>query len=446
MNRSAATLVEQVGDYSHLFDRMSVGARFDDACSEGSIRLATDPEVLRASTAASRARRLLEVEQVRLAGEIAARSDRFLAAPLATRMGASGPSDLVAEVTGLPREIAGTMVRLAEAIRPGQPLTGEPLPAERPHVAEAFGAGLMDLTVAAALVRTMRKVAPALSRDEALQLERQLVERTQEGSTADQLLAHFRQVPDHADPEGIGRRFDDQVAKASVTKRKHDDGITRWILDLDALTSGFFETALNANTSIRRFALEIGDDRGHVGDDDRRPLAQRRVEGIARIAKRAIKDDDGQVAGTAVTLLVTMSDDALETGLGAAALIGCGDSIPASVARSLAAHAEIIPVVLSGSSQALDLGTGRRFFSEAQRRAMALRDRGCAGPCCDSPLAWCDAAHIRPAGYGPTSVANGILLCWRCHQLLDRHGWQVTREKGRWLGPRPPAPARREAA
>ena len=438
MNRSGETLVAQVGEYVHLFDRVSTGARFDDALSDGPLRLSTDPEVLQASATASRARRLLEVEQVKLAGEIAARSDRSSDTSLAARMGASGPADLVAQVTGLPREQAGTMVRLAEAIRPRESLTGEPLPPERPHVAEAFSEGRLDLSVAAAMVRTLRKVAPALATDELLDLERTLVQRSQEGYTADELLAYFRLVPDYADPEGIGLRFDQQVAKASITTRKLENGLTRWVLDLDALTNGFFQTALDANTAITRFRIEVGDDRGHLGDDDRRPLPQRRVDGLARMAERAIKDDDGQVGGTAVTLLVTMTEDALTTGLGSATLLGCDENIPASVARTLAAEAEIIPVVLGGRSQVLDLGVGRRFFSAAQRRAMALRDRGCAGPNCDAPLAWCDGAHIRPAGYGPTSVDNGILLCWRCHLLLDQHGWQVSREDERWWWTPPP--------
>jgi 5-methylcytosine-specific restriction protein A len=438
MNRSAETLVERVAEFTRLFDRVSVGGRFDGADSNGPIRLATSPEVLQASVEASRLRRLMEVEQVKLAGEIAARSDRFSEDSLAARMGASGPSDLVAQVTGLPREQAGTMVRLAEAIRPRESLTGEPLPPLRPHLADAFGAGRLDLTVAAALARTLRKVAPAISADELLALEEQLVERTQEGFTADQLLEYLRQVPDFADPDGIGQRFDDQVARASVTKRRLDDGLTRWVLDLDALTNGLFETALDANTAIKRFRITMGDDAGHHGDDDRRLLAQRRVDGLARVAKRAIKEDDGHVAGAAVTLLVTMTEEALRTGLGAATLLGCDQSIPASIARMLAAEAEIIPVVLGAKSQTLDLGQGRRFFSEAQRRAMALRDKGCAGPCCDNPLSWCDAAHINPAGYGPTAVENGILLCWRCHLLLDRYGWQVVRDSGRWWWTPPP--------
>ncbi|WP_375386933.1 DUF222 domain-containing protein [uncultured Amnibacterium sp.] len=437
MNRSATTLVEEVEAYAHLFDAVSVGGRFEDSASDGPIRLSSDPQLLQACTAASRARRLMEAEQVKLAGEIAERSDRIRNEPLAARMGASGPADLVAQTAGVPREQAWAMIRVAEAIRPRESLSGGALPAERPHVAAAFEAGLLDLTVAAALVRTLRTVAPALSSAEVLELERQLVDRTQEGYTADELLAFLRRVPTHANPEGIGRRFDAQVAAASVTKRNLDNGLTRWVLDLDALTNGFFQAALDANTSIRRFRLEMGDG-PHLDEDDRRPLAKRRVDGVARMAKRAVKDDDGQVCGTAVTLLVTMTEEALRTGAGAATILGCNEDIPASVARMLAAEAEIIPVVLGGRSQVLDFGTGRRFFSEAQRRAMALRDQGCAGPCCDNPLAWCDAAHIRPAGYGRTSIDNGILLCWRCHLLLDEHGWQVDRDDGRWWWTPPP--------
>ena len=116
----------------------------------------------------------------------------------------------------------------------------------------------------------------------------------------------------------------------------------------------------------------------------------------------------------------------------------CGTEISASVARMLAADAEIIPVVLGGRSQPLDLGTGRRYFSRAQRRAMVIRDGGCVGPACDAPPGWCDGAHIRPAGYGPTSLENGVLLCWRCHLLLDQHGWQIHRIGDRWWWTPPP--------
>ena len=162
------------------------------------------------------------------------------------------------------------------------------------------------------------------------------------------------------------------------------------------------------------------------------------MDGIRLLAKKALKVDDGQVGGTAVTLLVTMTEDALKTGLGMAQLPDCGSEIPGSIARLLAADAEIIPVVLGGKSQPLDLGLGRRFFSMAQRRAMVIRDGGCVGPACDAPPSWCDGAHIRPAGYGPTDLDNGVLLCWRCHLLLDVQGWHLERIDHRWWWTPPP--------
>jgi len=74
----------------------------------------------------------------------------------------------------------------------------------------------------------------------------------------------------------------------------------------------------------------------------------------------------------------------------------------------------------------------------AQRRAMVIRDGGCIGPNCDAPPSWCDGAHIRPAGYGPTDLDNGVLLCWRCHLLHDTHGWQLERIEDRWWWTPPP--------
>ena len=224
-----------------------------------------------------------------------------------------------------------------------------------------------------------------------------------------------------------------------MTRRELKNGLFRWVIDIDALTDGFLKTAVDANTAIKRSLLTTPDEPAADPDtEDRRPLAQRRVDGLRLLAKKALKMDDGQVGGTAVTLLVTIPLDSLRSGRGTAELPDCGSEISASVARMLAADAEIIPVVLGGKSQPMDLGLGRRFFSEAQRRAMAVRDGGCVGPGCDAPPSWCDGAHIRPAGYGRTSLDNGVLLCWRCHLLHDEQGWQLEHIEERWWWTPPP--------
>ena len=48
---------------------------------------------------------------------------------------------------------------------------------------------------------------------------------------------------------------------------------------------------------------------------------------------------------------------------------------PPSLARKLACEAGIIPAVLGGKSQVLDLGRKRRFHSEAQRIAKTIEQR-----------------------------------------------------------------------
>jgi 5-methylcytosine-specific restriction protein A len=439
MNRNAEALIEQANAYSSVFDRVSVGGRFEGASSDGPIRLVSDQELLRAAASVSQLIRLAEAERTKLAGEIARRSEPRDETSLARRMGAPSAAGLVSQVTGVPRAQAGTMVASGEAFRPREGMSGEALPAGCPQVAAAFAEGLLDPEVAAAMRRALAKAAPGLAPFEVDELERQVVAYSQEGWGADALLGWLKQVPEHAHPEGGAPRADDPVPVETATRRALDNGQYRWVLQVDALTDGLLTTAIDANSSITRSLLTTPDDPEPMPETaDRRPLEQRRVDGLRLLAKKALKMDDGQVAGTAVTMLVMITEEALRSGLGMAQLPDCGSEIPASIARILAADAEIVPVVLGGRSQPLDLGMGRRFFSEAQRRAMVVRDGGCVGPGCDAPPSWCDGAHIRPAGYGSTSLDNGVLLCWRCHLLHDVHGWQLERTDGRWWWTPPP--------
>jgi 5-methylcytosine-specific restriction protein A len=407
MNRNGEALIEQVDSYVHLFDRVSVGGRFQGAASDGPIRLATDEELLEATARAARLIRLAQAEQTKLAGEIARRSEARDETSLARRMGAGSAANLVAEITGVPRSQAGTMVASGEAFRPREGMSGEVMPAGCPQVAAAFADGLLDPEVAAAMRRALGKAAPGLAPFEVDELERQVVAYSQEGWGADDLLGWLKQVPEHAHPDGGAPRADDPVPVETATRKALDNGQYRWVLNVDALTDGLLTTAIDANSSITRSLLTTPDEPERDPETvDRRPVEQRRIDGLRLLVKKALKMDDGQVGGTAVTMLVSISEEALRSGLGMAQLPDCGTEIPAAIARILAADAEIIPVVLGGRSQPLDLGMGRRYFSEAQRRAMAVRDGGCVGPGCDAPPSWCDGAHIRPAGYGSTSLDN----------------------------------------
>jgi hypothetical protein len=94
--------------------------------------------------------------------------------------------------------------------------------------------------------------------------------------------------------------------------------------------------------------------------------------------------------------------------------------------RRMACDAKVIPVVLGGEGQVLDVGRARRLFTGAIRKALIARDRGCAFPACDRPPRWCEGHHLQSwqAG-GVTSVDNGVLLCRWHHRLIHEGSWQV---------------------
>jgi len=61
------------------------------------------------------------------------------------------------------------------------------------------------------------------------------------------------------------------------------------------------------------------------------------------------------------------------------------------------------------------------------RRAVLLRDRGCAWPRCGRPAAWCDVHHLQhKADGGKTSVTDCVLLCQFHHDVcIHRRGWRL---------------------
>ena len=61
------------------------------------------------------------------------------------------------------------------------------------------------------------------------------------------------------------------------------------------------------------------------------------------------------------------------------------------------------------------------------RRAVLLRDRGCAWPRCGRPAAWCDVHHLQhKKDGGKTAVSECVLLCQFHHDIcIHRRGWRL---------------------
>ncbi|HSK35036.1 MAG TPA: DUF222 domain-containing protein, partial [Propionicimonas sp.] len=136
-----------------------------------------------------------------------------------------------------------------------------------------------------------------------------------------------------------------------------------------------------------------------------------------------------QTGGCGATIVVTLTHQQLLADLHAAgvATLDTGAQISAAEARRLACGAGIIPVVLGGKSEVLDVGRTRRLHTRAQRVALAVRDQGCTTTGCDRPPAICHAHHdIAWADGGPTTLDNGRLLCGHHHRRIHDFRYRTT--------------------
>ena len=130
--------------------------------------------------------------------------------------------------------------------------------------------------------------------------------------------------------------------------------------------------------------------------------------------------------GDATTVMVTTTLEALTNQLGSAMLGQV--PISANEARRLACTAKIIPVVLGGKSEILDLGRARRLYTPPQRKAMRLRDERCRAEDCSIPAAWCEAHHLKHWSQGGhTNLADGALLCSHHHHKAHDTRYDMTK-------------------
>jgi len=126
-------------------------------------------------------------------------------------------------------------------------------------------------------------------------------------------------------------------------------------------------------------------------------------------------------------LVVTMTLSALLDQLRGAGLANNDAVLSPGTVRRLACEAGIIPAVLGGPSETLDLGRTERLFTPAQRHALARRDGGCSYPGCTIAPQWTEAHHITHWIHGgPTNLTNGALLCGRHHTLVHQRGLTAT--------------------
>lgn len=388
----------------------------------------SDAELLSALDALGDERRALDALGVELAGVLDGRG------PTAEYR---TTTDAVAIRTGVPVDEARTWCLVGAATVSPMSLQGQALPPRCETVAAAVRDGALGVADAFLIIRTLERLVPFTDGARRAEVERAMVEAAPH-VTRRELARIARHAIDHIDPDGAEPREDLLRAQAGVRVRRTADGVVRWIVTMHPEAEGMLNAAIDARTAPRRGpAFSLVADAEVV--DDPRTLAQRRLDALVDMARESLQHDHGQVAGAPVTMLVTLSLDALLSGVGTADVAGVDLPISAATARRLASDAEVIPIVLGGESEILDQGRACRLFTPAQRRAMAVRDEGCVWPGCNAPPGWCEAAHLRSwLDGGPTDLANGVLLCAFHHRRLDHDGWRFEwHDHVLWLIPPP---------
>ena len=120
---------------------------------------------------------------------------------------------------------------------------------------------------------------------------------------------------------------------------------------------------------------------------------------------------------------------------GAAAITENGTVLGAADLRRIACDTQVIPVVMGGPSEVLDVGRSQRTITPAIRRALIARDQGCVWPGCNRAPVHCDGHHIQHwIDEGPTCLDNLALLCHSHHQRLHEYNLELHPP----TGPAPP--------
>jgi hypothetical protein len=346
-----------------------------------------------------------------------------------------GSADDIAEVTGArttaawladqTRDNPGTLRRhaaLADALDKRWTRTGV-----------AFRAGAVNLAQVTVMVAALDGLPKELGDDLRVKAEAYLVGKAaQLGPRELQvlgrgLLEHL--APDIADAHEYQRLLEAERRADAATRlslRRRGDGSTDLKARIPDTTAGRLTAFLNAFTAPRRRHLQDNHLHQRPGEADEfaaLPVDRQRGIGFVALLENIPTTSLPRHGGTGTTVMVTLDYDTLlrDANQAGFAQTATGEKVTAGQARRWACQAGLVPVVLGGNSEILDLGRSRRLVSEAIRKALNLRDQGCTTLGCTMPAAFCEAHHVVPwSRGGKTRLQDCKLLCpWHHHRAHD---------------------------
>ncbi|HXT44629.1 MAG TPA: DUF222 domain-containing protein [Pseudonocardiaceae bacterium] len=341
--------------------------------------------------------------------------------------------ELVRAIARVSRGEARARVAAAADVLPARGLNGAPMQPKLPATAAAVAEhaiGAADVTVIRSILARIPSHVALEQRDE---VEAELA-RHARTLDAGQLAVLGKRILAYLDQDGPRPR-DTPETRRHLSFHDRDGGyeLAGW---LDREAAEILRCALSPLAAPRPTTdTEV----------DLRTVAQRDADALVELAQRALTDGELPTeGGERPQVVVTVSLPVLQGRIGSASL-ALGGPVNADIARRIACDAEVIPVVLGSRGEPLDVGRASRTVPTAIRRAVIVRDRGCAFPGCAVPARWCEIHHVvHWVDHGPTSVGNCVALCGRHHRLLHHSDWRIEMAAGipefqppPWLGNAP---------
>jgi len=232
-------------------------------------------------------------------------------------------------------------------------------------------------------------------------------------------FANFaRAIAQACDPDGkLNDTPDPDKVELHIGTRNAATGLTRFGGHLDDEGVELLNQSIQGLTTPR-----VEPD----GSKDKRPIVVRQGQALKEVLRMFLDHGDAPSnGGERPHVTVTMRYNDLKHRI-EEAVLAYGGPISPSEARRIACDAGIIPAVLGSASDVLDVGRTSRLFTPPIRRALALRDKGCAFPGCDRSVAWCDAHHVVHWLHdGESAYRNGCLLCRHHHSEIHKGHWAI---------------------
>ncbi|WP_138734988.1 HNH endonuclease signature motif containing protein [Modestobacter excelsi] len=305
-------------------------------------------------------------------------------------------------------------VRVARALR-GLPVT-----------AAAFASGELSYSK----VRALTRVAEPGTEGELVEFARHAT-----ASQVERTVRAWRRADDvDAGRVRDRRRFSwwtEEDGMISIQLRMEPEAGAEFLAGIESLAE---RDARRDRAARKRSAGDVGEPAADT--DEVVPVTvttERRCRALTQLASAAAEADRraGDPPRREVVVVVDVAVLADDEAAGRAALEG-GPALSPAQARRLACDAAVTAIVTDGA-QVLAQGRARRYATRAQRRALLMRDGGCAVPGCEeNRVERLHAHHLRSwlAG-GRTDVSNMVLLCDVHHGLVHDEDVRLSRPGGR---------------